>query len=298
VLAGFSATTLENGVLVRLDDNPLRPRAAVVHVHGYNDYFFQTPLARDFADAGIAFYAVDLNGAGRAIDRHPVPHFMSDISQPGDGIDEAVTLVGHLHPGLPLLLHAHSTGGLSACVWAADRAHPALAGMILDSPLFGRRERGIKHYGRGLLPVMGRARPHLLVSSKPSVYAHHLHSEGGGRWDFNREWKRPEGVPARAAWALAVRRAQQRISRGLGLTVPVLVARSAQTGPERADNPHLDAQDIVVDVEAISQLAPRLGSDIEQLVVEGGIHELSLSAPDARAAYIRGVMTWIDRVLT
>ena len=297
VLAGFSAAPLDHGVLVRHDHSPAQPRGLVLHLHGYNDYFFQVALAEDFAAAGLAFYAMDLNGAGRALTRQPIPHFMSDISQPAEGLAEAASVVAGLHPGLPLLIHAHSTGGLTACIWAADDPHPALTGLMLDSPLFGRRERGIKHYGRVLLPVLGRARPLMQVSSRPSVYAHHLHSATGGRWDFDTEWKRTEGVPARAAWALAVQRAQRRVARGLGINVPVLVARSARTGPESHDNPQLDSQDIVVDVEAIGRLAPRLGDDVSELVIEGGVHELSLSAPGPRTAYIQGLLAWVDKVL-
>jgi len=34
--------------------------SAVLHVHGFNDYFFQTHLADAFAAAGHTFYALDL----------------------------------------------------------------------------------------------------------------------------------------------------------------------------------------------------------------------------------------------
>lgn len=297
VLPGFSATALHGGVLVRHDAPPPQPRAAILHLHGYNDYFFQTELAADFADAGLAFYALDINGAGRALDQQVIPHFMASISEPGDAIQESIELLATVHPGLALVIHAHSTGGLSAAIWAADRPHEALAGMILDSPLFGRRERGIKRYGRLVLPLLGRVRPLMEVSHNPSIYAHHLHVSNGGRWNFDTRMKRPEGVRARAAWALAVLQAQRRIARGLGLRVPVLVARSARTGPERMDNPELDRQDIVVDVDAIARLAPRLGSKVEELVIDGGVHELSLSAPAARSAYLSGVRHWLDKVL-
>ena len=45
--------------LVRRDE-PRRSRRAVLYVHGWNDYFFQTHLADEFAARGIDFYAVDL----------------------------------------------------------------------------------------------------------------------------------------------------------------------------------------------------------------------------------------------
>jgi alpha-beta hydrolase superfamily lysophospholipase len=266
-------------------------------VHGYNDYFFQEHLAHAFLDAGHAFYAVDLRRAGRSLLPGDIPHLMSDIAEPGVDLSAASEALGVLHPGVPLVVHAHSTGGLSAAVWAADRAPQHLAGLVLDSPLFGRRERGFRRLGPILLPALGILRPLAVVSSHPSVYASNLHVDGGGRWEFDKALKRPEGVPARASWALAVLRAQQRIARGrLAISVPVLVARSARSGEESHDNPELDEQDIVVDVDAIARLGPTLGTRVDEVVVPGGIHELSLSQEGARRRYLDAVMAWIDKV--
>jgi alpha-beta hydrolase superfamily lysophospholipase len=136
-----------------------------------------------------------------------------------------------------------------------------------------------------------------VVSTHPSVYAKNLHVDGGGRWEFDTSLKRPEGVPARAIWALAVQGAQARIARGdLTVDVPVLVARAGESGPESDDNPRLDEQDIVVDVEAIARLGSRLGLHVDHLVIPGGIHELSLSRREAREHYLSAVVTWIATV--
>jgi len=92
--------------------------------------------------SGRTFYAVDLRGAGRSLRSGDVPHFMRSVQEQGDGIGAAVDAVARLHPGLPVVVHGHSTGGLTAAIWAADRPHPALAALILDSPLLsGPRSR-------------------------------------------------------------------------------------------------------------------------------------------------------------
>lgn len=302
VLPGFSYAWLgepeRSPVLIRLDHEPEPARAVVIHVHGYNDYFFQEHLAHFFRAQGIAFFAVDLRGAGRAIAARDIPHFMADVAEPGADIQDAVDAVAGLHPNLPLIIHAHSTGGLSAVMWAALADQPALSGLILNSPLFGRRERGIKEHLKFLLPLISHYQPQFIVSHRPSVYATHLHVDGGGRWEFDTNLKRPGGVPARAAWAAAVRRAQQRIARGLGLEVPVLVAHSAESGPELTENPNLRMQDIVVDVNAIATLAPRIGPNVTTLVVDGAIHDLCLADPEPREAYWKGVTAWLDKVLS
>ena len=231
----------------------------MLHVHGYNDYFFQSHLAEAFVGSGSAFYAVDLARAGRSLLPGDIPHFMDDVAEQGDGIEAAVRAIAELHPGVPIVVHGHSTGGLTTAIWAADRAHPALAALVLDSPLFGKRYGPLQRAGSHALPLLSTLRPRAIVSHGPSIYATHQHVTGGGRWDFDMTWKRPHGVPARVAWANAVRVAEARIARGLGLSVPVLVARSDSSGPDRADNPLLDSQDTVLDVAQIALMTPLLG---------------------------------------
>lgn len=296
VLAGYSRTPLGAATLVRPNSQPAAPKCAVLHVHGYNDYFFQTHLAEAFVDSGRAFYAVDLARAGRSLVPGDIPHYMADVAEQGYGIDDAVRAIADLHPGAPIVVHGHSTGGLTSAIWAADRGHPALAGLILDSPLFGKRYGLIQRAGSHALPLLAAARPRGVVSHGPSVYATHQHVSGGGRWDFDMTWKRPHGLPARVAWANAVRVAEARVARGLGLSVPVLLARSDSSGPDIASNPLLDSQDTVLDVSQIAHMAPLLGDRVTELVVAGGVHELSLSRDEPRASYFQGVLEWLDSV--
>ncbi len=297
VLAGFSAAPLDRATLVRSDTPPAHPRAAVLHVHGYNDYFYQEELAHWFEAQGLAFYAVDMRGAGRSQRASDHPHDMASLTEPGDDIAAACEAIADLHPGLPLVVHAHSTGGLSAAIWAADRPHPQVVGLILNSPLFGLPlNRGQALLARVVTPVM-KLRPTMIVSRIPSLYNERLHVNGGGTLEFNQEWKRPQGIPTTAQWVGAVTGGWKRIDGGLGIAVPVLVARSASTGPERDDNPRFNSQDVVVDTAETARLTPKLGPLAEELVIDDGMHDLTLSAPGPRAAYYAGVAQWLGRVL-
>jgi len=296
VLEGYSRTPLGAATLVRPPSQPDAPKSVVLHVHGYNDYFFQTHLAEAFVDSGRAFYAVDLAKAGRSLVPGDIPHYMENVAEQGDDIDAAVGAIAELHRGLPIVVHGHSTGGLTTAIWAADRGHPALAGLILDSPLFGKRYGALQRAGSHALPLLAAVRPRGIVSHGPSIYATHQHVSGGGRWDFDVTWKRPHGLPARVAWANAVREAEGRVVKGLGVSVPVLVARSDSSGPDVASNPRLDSQDTVLDVKRIAAMAPLLGDRVTELVVQGGVHELSLSRDEPRARYMQGVLDWLDSV--
>ncbi|SKC71377.1 alpha/beta hydrolase [Krasilnikoviella flava] len=300
----FEERSLGAATLVRAVDRPDRPRAVVLHVHGYNDYFFQSPLAQAFRAAGYTFCAVDLRRAGRSLldggpaARDPLPpHYVASLREAGADLSAAARAARALEPGLPLVVHAHSTGGLTAALWAHASRHdpqhrPDL--LVLDSPFLSLSGTRLQVAGRSaVLEVLGRRHPLAVVSAHPSVYAAHQHASHGGRWEFDTTLKRPEGLPARAGWLRTVTRAQARLARGLAVPGPVLVARSDSSGPDRPDNPRLDAQDTVLDVGRIAALAHRVGPDVAELAVPGGVHDLALSADGPRRAYLDGLLSWL-----
>ncbi|MGC5166324.1 alpha/beta fold hydrolase [Luteimicrobium sp. DT211] len=276
-------------------DDGTRPRAVVLHVHGYNDYFFQAHLAAALTGAGYAFVAVDLRRAGRSWRPGEVPHYVDDLHEHAADLTLAAAAARALHPGLPLVVHAHSTGGLTAALWAhaARRGPDGPDLLVLDSPFLDLRSSWFNRtVGTRLLDAVGPYAALRPMTNAPSVYATHQHVSGGGRWEFDTALKRPEGLPVRAGWLRAVRRGQARVERGLDVAAPVLVARSARSGPDREGNPDLDREDTVLDVRSIARLAPRLGHDVTELVVDGGVHDLTLSADGPRAAYLDGVLSW------
>lgn len=277
-----------------------RPRAVVLHVHGYNDYFFQAHLAAALTGAGYGFVAVDLRRAGRSWRPGEVPHYVDDLHEHAADLALAASAARAMHPGVPLVVHAHSTGGLTASLWAHSTRRgpdgPDL--LVLDSPFLDLRSSWFNRtVGTRLLDAVGPYAPLRPMTSAPSVYATHQLASNGGRWEFDTTLKRPEGLPVRAGWLRAVRRGQARVERGLDVAAPVLVARSARSGPDREDNPGLDREDTVLDVRSIARLGPLLGRDVSELVVDGGVHDLTLSADEPRAAYLDGVLAWLDERL-
>lgn len=298
----FQEAALGPATLVRYPypDGAPPPKAAVIHVHGYNDYFFQKHLARAFTAAGYAFYAVDLRAAGRSLHPDQIPHFVMDLREQATDIAAAARTVRALEPGLPLVLHAHSTGGLTGCLWA--HAHRNAAGadagpdaLVLDSPFLDLWAPDWQRtIGTRVLDTVGRLAATAILSDGPSRYAEHLLAANGGRWEFNTTLKRPEGLPRRVGWFVAVRRGQARVAAGLEIACPVLLARSASSGPDDLDNPLLDAQDTVLDVDQMAALVPRLGHDVTELVIPGGVHDLTLSARGPREAYLDRMLEWTN----
>lgn len=271
------------------------PRGVVVHLHGYNDYFFAEHLAAAVEDAGWAFLAVDVRRAGRSWRSEEVPHYLDDVREQAADLGAAVAVARGLHPAVPVAVHAHSMGGLVASLWAhAHRVHGGPDALVLNSPFLALGRSWVPRVTDRVLRVLARTAPLTVVSSGPSVYASHLLATNGGRWEFDTTLKRPDGVPVRAGWLAAVLSAQARVSRGLEIGCPVLVGHAAMSGPDRADNPALDEQDTVLDVRAISRRAPGLGRDVTVRSFPGAVHDLALSAQAPRTAYLAAMTRFLD----
>lgn len=301
--AGFEQTTLDLGedsegpvvaTLVRAtgmsEDAP-----AILYVHGFNDYFFQRHLAERCEDEGYAFYALDLRKCGRSLLPGQTAHFCTELTDYHPELSLAARLLRYQvgHPRLVVL--AHSTGALTASLWAHSiRRTGALDALVLNSPWFDLNARWFHRVvATRVLATVGPLDPMRVVANGRSAYSHHLHVSNGGRWDYDLTLKPPEGFPVRAGWLRAVRRGQARLARGLEITAPVLVARASASGPNSLDNPDLDRQDTVLDVRHIAARAPLLGPDVTQVVVEDGIHDLCLSAEGPREEFFAAVFTWL-----
>ena len=118
------------------------PRAVIVAVHGFDDYSnaFTAP-AEYFAAHGIATYAYDQRGFGRAPDRGIWPGTATLVAD----LDAAVAAVHRAEPGVPLYILGESMGGAVAAVALTDGPKPRdVAGTILSAPaVWGRQTMGL-----------------------------------------------------------------------------------------------------------------------------------------------------------
>jgi alpha-beta hydrolase superfamily lysophospholipase len=135
------------------------PCGAVLYVHGFSDYFFQTALADFFAARCLVFYALDLRKSGRARRQRQTAHYVSDLTLCAKELDSALAIVAGEHPDVPVIVVAHSTGGLIVPLWL-DRRQSAgqvapVAGLVLNSPWFDLQGKPLH---RGPL-TPGRRRP-------------------------------------------------------------------------------------------------------------------------------------------
>lgn len=288
-------------VLVRRTVRPgEQVRGAVLYVHGFSDYFFQTELADFCAARGLAFHGLDLRKSGRARRPGQTAHYVSDLALYDDDLDRALATVGASHPGRPVVVVAHSTGGLIVPLWL-DRRRAAgtldpVAGAVLNSPWFDLQgssfQRGpLTQVMRGLAKVQ----PARTISTLPGVYGESLHVSGRGEWDFDLDLKPLAGFPVTVGWLNAVRRGHARLHRGLDVGVPSLVLRSdashfATTWSERSDR-----TDGVLDVRQIARWAGCLGDETTIVPVAGARHDVFLSQTDARERAYAVTGDWLAR---
>ncbi|WP_051480616.1 alpha/beta hydrolase [Cellulomonas sp. KRMCY2] len=282
------------------DDGGTGHGGAVLYVHGFNDYFFQTHLADQWLAHGYTFYALDLRRCGRSLRAWQTPHFCTDLTEYVGELSAAARLIrgplGHDR----LVVMAHSTGGLTASLWAHSlRNARVVDALVLNSPWFDLNARWFQRViGTRVLDAVGPLDPQRIVAEGHSAYSHHLHVANGGRWDYDLRLKPPEGFPVRAGWLRAVRRGQARLVQGLQISAPVLVCTAQTSGANSMGNPGLDSQDTILDVEQIAARVPLLGADVTLVRIADGIHDLSLSAEGPRAEFFATVFGWLDDRLT
>jgi acylglycerol lipase len=112
-----------------------RPRAALVVVHGLGDHARRYgALAQALNAQGVAVLAQDHRGhAGSGGARQRI----DSVEQAAGDVGHALQEAARRWPGVPLLLHGHSFGGLVATHVAATAAQP-LAGVVVSSAALQR----------------------------------------------------------------------------------------------------------------------------------------------------------------
>ncbi|MBO9520987.1 MAG: alpha/beta hydrolase [Nocardioidaceae bacterium] len=280
--------------LVRRPADVPKTGKAVLHVHGFADYFFQTAAADYWCARGYDFYALDLRKYGRSLLAHQTPNYVEDLASYYEELDLAFEGISANYPHV--VLSAHSTGGLTVPLWAADR-HLQIAGMVLNAPWLDMHGDLItRRVAMPAIRQIGARRPQLEIPRKVSgYYARSLHRDHEGEWAFDLAWKPLQSWPVFAGWVRAIRAGQIRVARGLDVRAPILVLSSARSGhPTSIQDPDVRRTDIVLDVEQIRRKAPLLGRHVTVVQIEGALHDVTLSSAEVRSR----VFGELDRFLS
>jgi alpha-beta hydrolase superfamily lysophospholipase len=270
-------------------------RRAVLHVHGFCDYFFQTEAAEFWVARGYDFYALDLRKHGRSLRPHQTPNFAHDLAEYQPELDEAHRLIterdGHDH----VVISGHSTGGLIAALWMEATGRPA-QGLFLNSPWLDLNGSfWLRTAGTRAVDQIGVRRPFQQIPrTVTGLYAASLHRDHAGEWDFDLAWKPLESWPVFAGWLRAVRRGHAAVHRGLALSLPTLVLSSDRSAHPKVWEPDVDRCDIVLDVALMGRWVHKVSTHVTYVRVPGALHDVTLSRQPARTRVFDELGRWLD----
>lgn len=264
----------------------------VLYVHGWSDYFFQKRLARFWTSRGARFFALDLRKYGRSLREGQTPGFITDLTTYDEDIAAALDARGDA-TGRRLVLFGHSTGGLVLSLWASR--HPGeSAALILNSPWLefqvGRAaltpvvEFGARYWPKDAAPQVDlgfytRAQREVADPSDPM--------------EVNLDWRPEHTMPVLPAWLNAILAGHAKVAKGLAIDVPVCVLLSARTGIPTKWTEDLTRTDSVLVVDDIARRALKLGSTVTVERIDGALHDVFLSAHDAREDAYARLARWV-----
>ncbi|GAB4100087.1 alpha/beta hydrolase [Sinomonas halotolerans] len=304
---GFEARALGDGshgplgVLVRHmpagpADPEAPPHAPLVYVHGWSDYFFNAELARFSSSRGRPLYALDLPGHGRSLAGPGTPGFVGSSGHYLESVGAAVQAASEASGVEPVLM-GHSAGGLAAALFA-QREPGALAGLVLSSPWL------VPHLGdrpaRVLEGVLGRAartRPEAPIPLPPrGHYWRAVAREAGGEWDLDAALRPRHAFPVRVGWLHGVLEAQRSLRAGPAIEVPTLLLASASSDLGLFWRERMRRTDAVLPVGPMLLAAGALCRRLEVARIEGGLHDVLLSAPGVRREAYARLAQWLEGV--
>jgi alpha-beta hydrolase superfamily lysophospholipase len=289
--------------LVRRGEPDPSATHAVLLVHGFTDYFFNTEQADHFAARGFAVYALDMSKCGRSWREGQTPHFTTDLARYDAELERALDLMA---PTADVLIYGHSTGGLIVPLWldrmrrGGDIARRHITGLVLNSPWLDLQGPAILRTaptGAAIGAISRIRKKRVLRPPTEGGYGATLHKEFGGDFDYNLQWKPIGGFPVTFGWLHAVRRAQVQLHRGLDVGVPNLILRSDRsvrevTDPEKMDE--IQRGDAVLDVKQIARWAGCIGNRSIIVPIVDAKHDVFLSVPESRHAAYRELDKWLD----
>jgi alpha-beta hydrolase superfamily lysophospholipase len=259
-------------------------KRAVLYVHGFIDYFFQAHMAEHFEAEGWTFYALDLRKHGRSLLPGQHPCFCKRIDEYFADLTRAIGIVSEHHDG-PLLLAAHSTGGLITSLYAdSGERRDRISALWLNSPFFEFNVPPADRFKLGIAAATGIFFPFLKdPKGLRRDYPISLHKDYSGEWDFDLRLKPIDGFPLYFGWVGAVLAAHSKVHAGLSIACPVLVM-------------HSDKADIVLGWRAIAKWGPGIGRDVTMMQFPGGLHDLVLSKAEIRADVFAKLFGWLARL--
>ena len=274
--------------------DPARP--PVLLMHGWSDYILDGALMAHLGRRGNDVWGLDLRKHGRSLLPGQTATAVDHLSRYDAEIGAALRIIGRHRP--PVLL-AHSTGGLTAALWA--QRHPrTVSGLVLNSPWLemhlGSTTRMLAQAPVRLLAERLQSRP--IFPAGRDHLARASHRDFGGAYEYDLALKPPGGHPFPAVTFNAVLDGQRRLAAAGPLALPVLVLHADRTRIRPRFTEEMRRADTVLDVRSLSAAARALGPQVRVEAVAGARHDVFLSDADARSRALDLLDDWLETSFT
>lgn len=280
------------------DQSPPKRHGAILFLHGWSDYFFNTELADFWAEQGYDFYALDMHNHGRSLRSNTPGGYVANLTDYDAEIQEAIDII-HLDrdasPKGSLTLMGHSTGGLVAALWASR--HPKdVQYLVLDSPWLEMHGSSlVRRAAQAMVSPIARIRPETVLRlPERGFYFRSISSTAEGEWTLDENYRPPLAFPVRAGWLSAVFAGHSQVARGLKLEMPVLVLTSTTSANGMVWQESMRRSDAVLDVSVIALRAMALGRTVTLERIDGALHDVFLSAPAVRRDAYARLARWVN----
>lgn len=278
------------------------PDQALLFIHGWSDYFFNTELAEFFTGLGIAFYALDLHNHGRSLRTSSIGGFVGDLADYDTELQKALDVViEDLHDhygetGNPpkIALMGHSTGGLVAALWTS-RFPSTVSHLILNSPWLEMHGSSFVRHGMySMVEPIAKWWPQSRIKvPERNFYWRSISARAEGEWELDDELRPPLAFPMRWGWMSAILAGQAQVAKGLDIPVPILVMMSARSlnGPRWREG--MRSADAVLDIQTMAARAITLGQSVSIEKIDGGLHDVLLSEKTVREQAYQRLRRWL-----
>ena len=225
------------------------------------------------------------------------PNYCRNLEEYFPEMDAAIQRITKRDSHHYLMVCGHSTGGLTASLYAQSGAYKqSIKKLILNSPFLGFKADALTMNLLRFYGFLGGFNYNAVLPRAGSpLYTQTIHASEKGSWDFNFAWRPRTGFPFYQSWVHAILNGQTQINQGSGIQCPVLVLTSYQSYSGEKLNAAAMSSDVVLDVPTIQKQAIKLGKQITRVAIPGALHDVFLSPPNARKQAFIAMEKWLNR---
>lgn len=280
-------------------DSNTHKRPVFLYIHGFIDYFFHAHVSEYLNESGYDFCALELRKYGHSLLPHQHPNYCKNVAEYFEEVDASILKIREINSE-EIILMGHSTGGLVSSLYLnKGKQRAQVSALVLNSPFL---EVNMPAMVRSCLKPISKWISALNSYSKldgmlPPIYPSSLHRDFKGEWDFDISLKPINGFPVYFKWSRAIMEAQDELKVNSNIQVPILLLHSHDSYLPKKHEPRVYKSDIVLNVQHMKAIGPKLGNNVTMVEIKDGMHDLFLSNSLARDTALEAMVAWLSETI-